>query len=150
MSGSTPFQDHVDWHCFGCGRLNEHGLHVKSAWAGDDVVCRWRAQAFHVGLPGWLQGGVLATVIVCHDLWTATATAYRNEGIEITEPMPFAYSTTSLNVEFLEPVPVGELVTLRARVLTIDEEKATVSCSVSVDEQETSRARTEHRRIPLL
>ena len=21
-----PFQDLVDWHCYGCGRLNEHGL----------------------------------------------------------------------------------------------------------------------------
>ena len=150
MSGSPPFQDRVDWHCFGCGRLNEHGLHIKSQWEGDDVVCRWHAEPFHVGLPGRLQGGVLATAIVCHGLWTATATACRNEGVEISEPMSFAYSTTSLNVEFLEPVPVDGLVTLRARVVAIDELKATVSTSVSVDERETSRGRSEHRRISLL
>jgi acyl-coenzyme A thioesterase PaaI-like protein len=130
--------------------LNEHGLQIKSRWEGDEVVCRWQAQTFHVGLPGWLQGGVLVTAIVCHGLWTATATACRNEGLEISEPLPFAYSTTALSVEFLEPVPVGGLVTLRSRVVAIDEEKATVSCSVFVDEHETSRARSEHRRVPLL
>ena len=149
MSSSQSFQDHVDWLCFGCGRSNEHGLQIKSQWEGDDVVCRWQPQPFHVGLPGWLQGGVLSTVIVCHALWTATATACRNEGIEISEPMSFAYSTTSLNVEFLEPVPIDALVTLRARVDAIDEERAVVSCSVFVDERQTSRARSEHRRVLL-
>ena len=44
---STPaaIQDHYpnDFaHCYGCGHLNEHGLHVKSAWEGDEVVARFR------------------------------------------------------------------------------------------------------------
>ena len=108
-----PFQDLVDWHCYGCGRSNDHGLQIKSRWESDEVVCRWQPQPYHVGLPGWLQGGVLATVIVCHALWTATATACRDEGIAIEEPMPFAYSTTSLQLDFLEPIPVDGLVTLR-------------------------------------
>jgi acyl-coenzyme A thioesterase PaaI-like protein len=64
--------------------------------------------------------------------------------------MSFAYSTTSLSVEFLEPVPVDRIVTLRARVVAIDHERATVSCAVFVDEREMSRARSEHRRISLL
>ena len=108
------FQDQVDWHCYGCGRLNEHGFQIKSRWEGDVVVCRWQAQPFHVGLPGRLQGGVIATAIICHALWTATATACRDEGIVIEEPMPFAYSTTSLQVDFLEPIPLDGFVTLRA------------------------------------
>lgn len=146
---AQPFQDAVDWHCFGCGRLNDHGLRIKSRWDGDDVVCRWQASPFHVGLPGRVQGGVIATAIVCHALWTATATACRNEGIEIKEPMGFAFSTTSLNLEFRAPVPVDGLMTLRARVIAIDDEEATVMCSVFVDDRETTRARSEHRRIPL-
>ena len=71
---AQPFQDCVDWHCYGCGRLNDHGLQIKSHWDGDDVVCRWQAKPFHVGLPGRLQGGVIATTIICHTLWTTTAT----------------------------------------------------------------------------
>jgi len=37
---------------------------------------------------------VIATAIICHALWAATATACRNEGTEIREPMGFAYSAT--------------------------------------------------------
>jgi acyl-coenzyme A thioesterase PaaI-like protein len=146
---AEPFQDLVDWACYGCGRLNERGLQIKSRWDGDDVVCRWQPQSFHLGLPGRLQGGVIATAIICHALWTATATACRNEGIEIEEPMTFAYSTTWLQIEFLAPVAVDADVTLRARVISIDGDRATVSCSVFVDGRETTRAQTEHRRVAL-
>ena len=107
-----PFQDLVDWHCYGCGRLNERGLQIKSRWDGDDVVCEWQAQPFHVGLAGRLQGGVIATAIICHAVWTATATACRREGIEIEEPMRFAYSTVSLKLEFLAPTAVDAVLTL--------------------------------------
>ena len=146
---SEAFQDHVDWHCYGCGRLNEQGFQIKSRWEGDEVVCRWQAQPFHVGLPGRLQGGVITTAIICHALWTATATACRDEGIAIEEPMPFAYSTTSLQVDFLEPIPVDGLMTLRAHVTAIDDEHASVFCTVFVNEQETTRAHSQHRRIDL-
>jgi len=129
--------------------LNEHGLQIKSHWEDDDVVCRWQAQPFHVGLPGRLQGGVIATAIICHALWTATATAFRNEGIAIEEPMPFAYSTTSLKLDFVESIPVDRPLTLRARVTEMHGEYAAVSCAVYVDERETTRAQTEHRRIAL-
>jgi acyl-coenzyme A thioesterase PaaI-like protein len=147
---SQPFQDRVDWQCYGCGRLNDHGLQIKSNWDGDDVVCRWQAAPFHVGLLGRVQGGVIATAIICHAVWTATATACRNDGTEIREPMGFAYSTTSLQLEFLAPVPVDALMTFRARVTAIDEETATVSSSVFVDDRETTRALSEHRRISLV
>jgi acyl-coenzyme A thioesterase PaaI-like protein len=143
------FQDLVDWQCYGCGRLNEQGLQIKSRWDGDDVVCRWQAQPFHVGLPGRLQGGVIATAIICHAVWTATATACRDEGIDIAEPMDFAYSTTSLALEFLAPTAVDAVMTLRARVTALDRDGATVSCSVFVDDRETTRAQSEHRRVAL-
>jgi acyl-coenzyme A thioesterase PaaI-like protein len=92
---------------------------------------------------------VVATAIICHDLWTATATACRAEAIAIEEPMPFAYSTTSLHVDFLEPIPLDGTMTLRAHVTTISDEHATVSCAVFVNDRETTRAQTQHRRIAL-
>jgi acyl-coenzyme A thioesterase PaaI-like protein len=144
-----PFQDLVDWHCYGCGRLNEHGLQIKSRWDGDDVVCRWQAKPYHVGLLGRLQGGVVATAIICHAVWTATATACRDEGVDIGEPMGFAYSTTSLKLDFVAPIPVEAVMTFRARVTALDRERATVSCSVFIDGQETARAESEHRRVAL-
>ena len=61
--------------------------------------------------------------------------------------MNFAYSTSSLRVDFVTPVPVDAVMTLRAHVTAIDEERATVSCSVFVNDLETTRAETQHRRI---
>ena len=26
-------------YCYGCGRLNEYGLQIKSYWDGDEAVC---------------------------------------------------------------------------------------------------------------
>jgi hypothetical protein len=27
-------------HCYGCGRLNEESLHIRSFWEGDESVAR--------------------------------------------------------------------------------------------------------------
>jgi predicted transcriptional regulator len=63
--------------------------------------------------------------------------------------MDFAYSTTSLTLDFLAAVPIDAVMTLRARVTALDRERATVSCSVFVDDQEVVRAHSEHRRVGL-
>lgn len=142
-----PFQDLVDWHCYGCGRLNEHGLNIKSYWEGDEVVCRWRPQPFHVGHPGRLQGGVIATAVICHAVWAATAEAYQRERREIREPLDFSYGTTSLKLELLKPTPIDSTLTLRARVKEMEGERATVLCSVFVNDEETARAESQHTRL---
>jgi acyl-coenzyme A thioesterase PaaI-like protein len=144
---SRPFQDLVDWQCYGCGRLNEHGLQIKSHWEDDEVVCHWRPKPFHVGHPGTLQGGVIATALICHAVWTATATALRREGREIREPLDFTYSTTSLKLELLKPTPIESTLTLRARVTDMEGERAAVSCSVFVNDEETARAESQHVRL---
>ncbi len=38
------FQDHYPEnvaHCYGCGRLNEHGHQIKTFWEGDEIVTRY-------------------------------------------------------------------------------------------------------------
>jgi len=50
------FQDYYSDNfasCFGCGRLNEHGLHIKSYWDGEESVCRFQPEHYHTGgFPG--------------------------------------------------------------------------------------------------
>jgi acyl-coenzyme A thioesterase PaaI-like protein len=145
--GSRPFQDLVDWQCYGCGRLNQHGLRIKSHWEGDEVVCRWRPEPFHAGHPGRLQGGVIATAVICHAVWAATAAAHRKEGKEIREPLEYSYSTTSLKLDLLKPTPIEGTLTLRARVKDLEGEQATVLCSVFVNDDETARAESQHLRL---
>lgn len=92
---------------------------------------------------------MIATAVICHALWSATATAHRDEGLELREPLAFVYTTTSLKLDFLLPTPVDASMTLRARVLALAADRASVTCSVFVEGRETARAKTDHSRISL-
>lgn len=133
---STPamiqaMQDKAPIHCFGCGSLNEHGLHIKSFWAGEDVVCAWRPKPHHIGHPGILYGGLIASVVDCHCIWTAAAHAHRAAGVEMEGAPKFAYVTAALTVNYRKPVSIDSAIDLRARVLEFGERKAIVKCTVS-------------------
>lgn len=124
-------QDLMPNQCFGCGAHNAHGLQIKSFWAGEDVVCAWRPQPHHIGHPGILYGGMIASVIDCHCIWTAVAHAHRAHGAEMNETPRFLYVTASLTVNYRKPVPIDSAVELRARVSESSERKAIVECTVT-------------------
>ena len=44
-------------HCYGCGKLNEHGHQIKSYWDGDESVCYFMPKAYHIAIPGYVYGG---------------------------------------------------------------------------------------------
>jgi hypothetical protein len=44
-------QDLVDWKCFACGRLNEHGLKVKSTWEGEELTLAHRQRRLEIREP---------------------------------------------------------------------------------------------------
>ncbi len=64
-------------HCYGCGRLNEHGHQIKSYWDGDELVCHFMPKPYHIAIPGYVYGGLLASLIDCHGTGTAAAALYR-------------------------------------------------------------------------
>ena len=41
-------------HCYGCGRLNEHGHQLKSHWDGEEAVARFTPRAEHIAVPGYV------------------------------------------------------------------------------------------------
>jgi acyl-coenzyme A thioesterase PaaI-like protein len=125
------FQDRIPVHCFGCGSLNKHGLQIKSFWAGEDVVCAWRPQPHHIGHPGVLYGGMIASVVDCHCIWTASAYAHRTADVEMHAELRFPYVTGALKVSYRKPVPIDQAIDLRARVVQFAERKAVVKCKVS-------------------
>jgi len=127
---SRALQDLAPGQCFGCGPLNAHGLQIKSFWAGDEVVCAWRAQPQHIGYPGVLYGGLIASIVDCHCIWTAAAWTARAAGVELDESTRVRYVTASLKLNYRQPVPIGSPVELRARVTDLGERKAVVSCTV--------------------
>src|SRR5262245_43520025 len=106
-------QDLVDWQCFACGRLHEHGLKIKSYWSGDEVVCTWQPDHLYVGHPGRVHAGLIATIMMCHVVWAATALAHRNANREICEPIDFTYGTRSFKLDLLKPFPIQSSVTFQ-------------------------------------
>lgn len=124
-------QDVLNVHCFGCGALNEGGLQIKSHWEGEDVVCRWRPEPFHIGYPGFVYGGTIASVVDCHSIWTAIATYCRDNGHDMAEgPPPFAFVTGKLSVHYLKPAVITEAPELRARVIDHGDRRCVVGCRV--------------------
>jgi uncharacterized protein (TIGR00369 family) len=89
--GAFEFEPH---HCFACGELNEHGLHLvihtdpAGAWAETTLEPRfqgWEAVA-HGGVVCTLLDEVMAWSVIGQGTWGVTA---------------------RLNVAFRRPIPVG-------------------------------------------
>ena len=137
--GEKAIQD--KWHenfsyCWGCGRNNEHGLQLKSFWEGDETIATWQPQEYHVAFPGFLNGGIIATLIDCHSTCTANAAARNAEGRAYDDDSSSEYVTGSLFVKYLKPTPIDKPVTLRARVKGKKGRKITVTCSLYSGETE--------------
>ena len=77
--------------CYGCGRLNEHGLHIQSRWDGDETVCIFQPRDYHIAIPGYVYGGLIASLIDCHSTGTAAAAAAREQGREIGSDPPLRF-----------------------------------------------------------
>jgi acyl-coenzyme A thioesterase PaaI-like protein len=109
-------------HCYGCGRNNPHGLHLKSYWDGDECVCRHTPKSFYSGgVPGFLYGGMIASLLDCHGAATAAAAKARESGEAVGR-----FVTASLTVDFAKPTPLGIELEIRGKVLEIKGRKVTV------------------------
>jgi acyl-coenzyme A thioesterase PaaI-like protein len=128
------FQDYYnDEHsaCYGCGRLNPHGLQIKSYWDGDESVCRFTPQDYHTAIPGYVYGGLIASVIDCHSTGTAAAAAYRAAGRPLGSAPEIRFVTASLHVDYLRPTPIDAPMELRGRVKEVGERKVVVQVDLS-------------------
>ena len=115
----NAFQDYYPEHlahCYGCGRLNEFGHQIKSYWDGEESVCHFLPSQAHIAIPGYVYGGMLASLIDCHGTGTAAAAAYRAENRTMDTEPAFRFLTASLHVDYLKPTPLGVTLEVRGRV----------------------------------
>jgi acyl-coenzyme A thioesterase PaaI-like protein len=144
-------QDHYNdtvSYCYGCGRLNEHGLQIKSYWEGEEVVCNFQPKPYHTAIPGYVYGGLIASLIDCHCIGTAAAAQYRAEGREMDTEPPLRYVTASLHVRYLRPTPIDALLTIRAQAQKIEGRRITVTCSLYANGEECARGEVIAVRMP--
>jgi len=117
-------------HCYGCGRLNEQGLHIRSFWEGEESVARLEPRLYHIALPGFVYGGLIASLIDCHGTGTAAAAAYRAQGRAMDSQPPLRFVTASLHVDYLRPTPLGVPLEVRAHVKEVKGRKVVVTARV--------------------
>ena len=117
-------------HCFGCGQLNEHGHQLKSYWDGDETVAHYTPKPYHTAIPGYVYGGLLASLIDCHGTGTAAAAAYRAENRPMHTQPPLRFLTGSLNIKYLKPTPLGQTIELRGIIREVKGRKVVVDVRI--------------------
>jgi uncharacterized protein (TIGR00369 family) len=91
-------------HCFGCGQANPAGLKLEFLKAADNVVVsNATVSDNYEGPPGYLHGGIIATL-----LDEAMSKANRAQGVTAM--------TRQMQVEYLRPVPSGSPIRIEGSV----------------------------------
>ena len=120
--------------CFGCGADNAHGLQIKSWMENDRALCRFKPEPYHAAFPGVVNGGIIATVLDCHGIWTAVGNYQALHG------RMAMYVTRKLTVEYLKPTPLGPELLLEGRVTHEGKRSVTVELELKAEGVVTARA----------
>ncbi len=148
---SKAFQDYYTDkfnHCYGCGQLNEQGLRIRTFWDGDETVTRYTPRACHTAIPGFVYGGLIASLIDCHGTGSAAAAAYRAAGQAMSDPPPHRFVTASLEVRYLKPTPLGPELVLRGSIAEIKGRKIVVEIELFAEDELCAQGRVTAVEIP--
>jgi len=135
-------------HCYGCGRLNPHGLQIKSYWNGKEAVAYFRPRPYHTAIPGFVYGGLIASLIDCHGTGTAAAAAYQAQGRIPGKPPHLRFVTASLQVNYLKPTPIDCELKLIARPSEIKGRKVIVDVELWANDEKCATGRVIAVQLP--
>jgi len=108
--------------CFGCGPANEFGLHLSSFVSGDELVAEWQPQSHHVAAEGFINAGIIGTLLDCHSNWAAAWFIGKHLGArELPSTVSAEYS-----IKLLHPISIKFPVSLIARVDEVSSSKAII------------------------
>jgi acyl-coenzyme A thioesterase PaaI-like protein len=123
--------------CFGCGPNNPKGLQLKSYPADGHVVATFMPWPEHDNGVGFLNGGIISTVLDCHSAAAVGSEAVARGWL----PLPGAalpFVTAGLDVRYLRPSPLHDPVELSAVVTAATE--AEIRCDVELIFEGKTRA----------
>ena len=106
--------------CFGCGPTNAKGLRLASFPADDHVVATFTPWPEHDNGLGFLNGGIIATLLDCHSA-AAVMLEAEARGWPPLAGAQLSHVTSGLDVRYLRPAPLTETVGLRARIRSASE-----------------------------
>jgi acyl-coenzyme A thioesterase PaaI-like protein len=135
-------------HCYGCGVQNSEGLQIRSFWDGAESVALFEPKPYHLAFPGFVYGGLIASLIDCHCVATAAAAAYRQAGREPGTQPQYRYVTASLKIDFHRPTPLGPVLEVRAKAAELTGRKALLTAVLLVNSEVTVTAEVVAVQIP--
>ena len=134
-------------YCYGCGRLNELGYQIKTRPEDGGTVTEFTPEAFHMAIPGYTYGGLVASIIDCHSTGSAAIFAMQRDGIAVgSQPSP-PFLPARLDVDYLLPTPLAAMV-LHGRLVEIKGRKVMVETDLSVDGTVTAKGLAVLVEIP--
>ena len=124
-------------HCFGCGRSNVDGWHLKSYVAGDTTLARFTPEPqYSGGVPGHLYGGAVASLLDCHGTASAAAFSYLQKHNSLEQDAKIQrHVTGQLNIKYITPTPMGVELELHGELLSIEGRKVRVKLTLSANER---------------
>jgi acyl-coenzyme A thioesterase PaaI-like protein len=126
--------------CYGCGRLNEKGHQLRTGWMGEQTVTIFTPEPEHTALPGFVYGGVVASLIDCHGTGSAALFLHKKNGHEIGDGAePPRFVTANLNVEFIKPTPHGGPLKAIGKVEEIHPKRYKVATEVYANDELCAR-----------
>ena len=128
-------------HCYGCGKNNAEGHQLKSFWQHIDkekmlassTVAHYMPSDKYTAIPGFVYGGMIASLIDCHGTGSAAAMAYLNQEREMGSLPALRFVTGALNVSYLAPTPQGVELELIGRFSEVKTRKVIVDITVSAN-----------------
>jgi acyl-coenzyme A thioesterase PaaI-like protein len=135
-------------YCYGCGRLNEFGMKIKSYLKDDESIARFTPRSHQIAFPGFVYGGLIASLIDCHGTGTAAAAAYKSEGREMGTEPELRYVTASIRVDFLKPTPIDTELILVGKPTEIKGRKVIVDVKLFANDELCAKGEVIAVKIP--
>jgi acyl-coenzyme A thioesterase PaaI-like protein len=101
-----------------------------------------------MAIPGYVYGGLIASLIDCHGTGSAAAAAYRAEGRPMDSEPPLRFVTASLAVDYLAPTPLEAELVLRGSIAEVGRRKVVVDITLKADGKTCARGRVVAVRMP--
>lgn len=132
--------------CFGCGPANPRGLRLQSYVGDGCVTASFLPWPEHDNGLGFLNGGIIATVLDCH-----TAAAVLNEaalqGWEAPPGAVIPFVTAGIDVRYLRPSPLDSPVDLIAVVTSSSEAEIVCDAELRFDDKTRATGHAVWKRL---
>lgn len=147
MTDELSIQERLypDLTCFGCGHANPRGLQLRSYPSGEGVAAQFTPWPEHDNGAGFLNGGIIATVLDCHS-GAAVFDHQDRSGQRDPAGALLPYVTAGLDLRFLRPCPLDQTLQLAGIVTSVEPDQLTVRVRLTWDDKPRAEATAVWKR----